>query len=379
METLIDVPQGQFQLTRWPPRKQELLRAWDAADEYLLEQVAQYRDTDVVRQWTIVNDSFGALAVALHTIKPTAISDSYLSQQATLENLRLNDLAADSVQLLDSLSLPATAIDYLLIKIPKSLALLEDQLLRLRPLLKPQSKIIAAGMVKNLPPTAWKLLERLIGPTQPSLAQKKSRLIFAELDPGLSIPPNPYPHRYKLEHSDYWISNHANVFSRDSLDIGTRFLLQHLLPMGDALDIVDLGCGNGVVGLMLADRLPKARLRFVDESFMAVASAKENFANAFGDQRQAEFSVGDCMTGFAADSADYIVCNPPFHQQHTIGDQIAWRMFRQAQEVLRPGGELRIIGNRHLNYHLSLKKIFGNWQTVAGNNKFVIFSAVKNR
>lgn len=379
METLIDVPQGQYRLQRWPLRNQELLRAWDAADEYLLQQVAAYQDAEADRQWLILNDSFGALSVALNRQRPTAISDSFLSQMATRHNLALNDIADDAVQLLDSLTTPRHSIDYLLIKIPKSLALLEDQLHRLRPLLKPESKIIAAGMLKNLPPTAWKLLERLVGPTQPSLAQKKARLIFAEFNPGLRIPANPYPQSYRLENTDFWIDNHANVFSRDSLDIGSRFLLQHLLPLRDSRDIVDLGCGNGVLGLMLAAGLPQARLRFVDESFMAVASAEANFHRAFGDGRQAEFLVGDCLTDFAANSADYIVCNPPFHQQHVIGDQIAWRMFQQGLQVLRPGGELRIIGNRHLNYHLSLKKLFGNWQTVAANSKFVIYSAIKSR
>jgi len=377
METLFDVAQGQYHLRRLPLRKHELLRAWDAADEYLLQHLAESENPADDAKLVILNDSFGALATALHRWQPTAISDSYLSQQSTRENLQLNAIAADSVQLLDSLSLPDAGIDYLLIKIPKTLALLEYQLHRLRPLLNPGCKIIAAGMVKNLPPTTWKLLERLIGPTVPSPAQKKARLIFASLQPNLALPSNPYPQRYCLENSDYVISNHANVFSRESLDIGTRLLLQHLQPTAAASDVIDLGCGNGVVGLMLARNLPEARLSFVDESFMAVASARENFQAAFGESRQAQFIVGDCLNDFVSASADYIVCNPPFHQQHTVGDQIAWQMFQQAHRVLRPGGELRIIGNRHLNYHLSLKKLFGNWQSVAANSKFVILSAIK--
>ena len=38
MENL-HVPQGEFQLFRYPKRKKELLRAWDAADEYLLNYI----------------------------------------------------------------------------------------------------------------------------------------------------------------------------------------------------------------------------------------------------------------------------------------------------------------------------------------------------
>jgi 16S rRNA (guanine1207-N2)-methyltransferase len=237
--------------------------------------------------------------------------------------------------------------------------------------------VIVAGMVKNLPPTLWKILEKLIGPTKPSIAVKKARMIFAEFDPSLAIAPNPYPTVYQLEGTELAISNHANVFSRDSLDIGTRFLLQHLPTNPAYRDFIDLGCGNGLVGLSIARQLPEANICFVDESFMALASAKQNFVAALTEQRSAEFVAADCLNDFDANSADCVVCNPPFHQQHTVGDHIAWQMFQQAHKVLRSGGELRVIGNRHLNYHLSLKKLFGNCRQIASNTKFVIYSSQK--
>jgi 16S rRNA (guanine1207-N2)-methyltransferase len=123
--------------------------------------------------------------------------------------------------------------------------------------------------------------------------------------------------------------------------------------------------------------LPEANICFVDESFMALASAKQNFVAALTEQRSAEFVAADCLNDFDANSADCVVCNPPFHQQHTVGDHIAWQMFQQAHKVLRSGGELRVIGNRHLNYHLSLKKLFGNCRQIASNTKFVIYSSQK--
>lgn len=376
MQIHFEVPQGRFTLKRLPYCNSGFLQAWDAADEYLLNYLSE-KTPSIGAKITLLNDSFGALALALHSYRPVAISDSFLSQQATLHNLQRNGLVTDSVQLLDSLSIPDDFIDYLLIKIPKTLGLLEYQLHRLRPLLKPSSTIIAAGMVKSLPANAWKLLERLIGPTTPSLAIKKARLIFTAYDPNLRLPANPYPVTYPLENTDFIITNHANVFSRDRLDIGTRLLLQHLPARSNCRDIIDLGCGNGVVGLMLAKQWPNASITFVDESFMAVASAQENFQKAFGGTRRASFIVGDCLSGFPADSADCIVCNPPFHQQHAIGGHIAWQMFRQSYTVLRKGGELRIIGNRHLNYQQSLKKLFGNWELIASNAKFVVLKAIK--
>lgn len=375
MDILLEVPQGRFELRRLPFRKNETLRAWDAADEYLLNHLATAENFPANVGITILNDSFGALAVALNGYRPTAISDSFLSQQSTRSNFAANGIALDGARLLNSLTPPDAGIDYLLIKVPKTLALLEYQLLCLRPLLKANTKIIAAGMVKNLPASVWKLLERLIGPTTTSLAVKKARLIFAAVDPAIKLPENPYPVCYDLENTEFRICNHANVFSRDSLDIGTRLLLQHLPDNPAYHDFIDLGCGNGIVGLMLAVQYPEAHLCFVDESFMAVDSARQNFQLAFGS-RQADFVSDDCLSGFPSNSADCIVCNPPFHQQHAIGDHIAWQMFQQSHKVLRKGGELRVIGNRHLNYHLSLKKLFGNCERVASNAKFVIFSCI---
>jgi 16S rRNA (guanine1207-N2)-methyltransferase len=279
------------------------------------------------------------------------------------------------VTLLNSLQQPAGPLDLVLIRVPKVLALLEDQLIRLRPLLNASTTVLVAGMAKALPRSVWALLERLVGPTETALAWKKARVIRVTPDLTLTLPANPYPVRYPLEGTNWLLSNHANVFSRDRLDIGTRFFLQHLPVMPQAHDVIDLGCGNGVLGLQAAAQHPEATVHFVDESFMAVASARANHERVFAGARAAVFHVGDGVEEFPPGSADLVLCNPPFHQQHAVGDQIAQRMFRQARDVLRPGGQLWVIGNRHLGYHIALKRLFRSVELVASNAKFVILRA----
>lgn len=376
MDKCLSVPQGQFQLQRLPFLRNDTLQAWDAGDEYLLNHLAEQAILKPDSRLLIVNDSFGALACGLSAYQPTVLSDSWLSHQATRINFQVNQLDLNELNLLDSLTLPATQFDCLLIKVPKTLALLEYQLHQLKPCLHSETIVIAAGMVKNLTANVWKLLEKLCGPTTSSLAVKKARLIFVRPDFAQALPNNPYPSHFEYPEYGWHIANHANVFSRESLDIGTRFLLQHL-PETAGSDIIDLGCGNGIVGMAMAKRFPKAKISFVDESYMALASARLNYAQLGPELIPAEFIAADCLSDFAKNSGDCIICNPPFHQQHSIGDHIAWQMFKQAYQVLRPGGELRVIGNRHLNYHLSLKKLFGNCHQVASNAKFVIFSCRK--
>lgn len=374
----LHVPQGEFNLKRYPDRKNEQLRAWDAADEYLLNYIHVEHKYDENVNILLVNDSFGALAVSLHDCKSTNWSDSYLAQQGTKSNFSENNLPIENVKLLTSLNSPQGYFDLVLIKIPKSLALLEEQLIRIKPVTTPGTTIIAAGMVKSIHTSTLKLFEKYIGETHTSLAKKKARLIFVKNDPSIKAIQSPYPESYILENTGLKILNHANVFSRASLDIGTRFFLQHIPTDNKIETIIDLGCGNGVVGLLAGDKNPLAELIFVDESYMAVASAKENFRSNLGKERKAGFIATDCLSGIEENSADLILNNPPFHQNSAVGDAVAWQMFNQAKKVLKPGGELRVIGNRHLGYHIKLKKIFNNCEVIASNKKFVILSAVKN-
>jgi 16S rRNA (guanine1207-N2)-methyltransferase len=376
---LFNVPQGSFDLIRLPLRRHELLQPYDAGDDYLLCHLAEQYLPKPGSRVLIFNDSFGALAVTLSAYRPAAVSDSYLSQQATRLNLERNGKAADSVRLINSLEILEGQYDLVLIKVPKTLALLEHQLISLHGHLKRDTQIVLAGMVKMLPATIWQTVERLLGPTTTALARKKAKLIFAQGQQSENPLANPYPVRYKLEHTDFWIANHANVFSRDSLDIGTRFLLEHLPEGLGKCVIVDLGCGNGVVGLTAAARNPDAIVHFVDESYMAVASARENFEAAFDLERSASFQLGDSLKDFEPESADLILCNPPFHQQYEQGDQIAVGMFKDAKRVLLQEGELWVIGNRHLHYHANLDRLFGGHVVVAANSKFVILRTWKKR
>ena len=374
---ILDSPFGQFQLSRYPKRAKETLRAWDAADEFILNQISEENLLHKESKVLIINDQFGALSVALNHYSPVVVSDSWLAHAGIKANLLDNDLPEENAEIRNSLDYPVGKFDLILLKVPKSLAMLEDQLIRIRPLLSDETRVIAGGMVKAIHTSTLKLFEKIIGPTKTSLAKKKARLIFPVCTNDGKEIVSPYPSGYTLENTRHEIINHAGVFSRDSLDIGTRFFLQHLPDEDKYQRIIDLGCGNGVVGLMAAERNPSAELTFVDESFMAVASASENFNAAFANTRTGSFLATDCLKGIEKNSADLILNNPPFHQQNVVGDFIALQMFREAKSVLKKGGEIWVIGNRHLGYHQRLKKLFGNCSTVASNKKFVILKAVK--
>ncbi|PWQ95023.1 50S rRNA methyltransferase [Leucothrix pacifica] len=265
----------------------------------------------------------------------------------------------------------------MLIKVPKTTALLEDQLIRLRPHLHKDSVIIAAGMIKHLQKSAFQCIEKIIGPLTTSLAKKKARLIFASLDEALEQPVSPYPTRYDETEIGLTLSNHANVFSREHLDLGARFFLTHFSEIPGVQRVVDLACGNGVLGIKYQQQAPDAQVEFIDESYMAVASTQDNYRSVFPDNDSASFSAVDGLSQTDSGSVDLILCNPPFHQQHVIGEQMALEMFRDSKRCLAQGGELWVVANRHLPYPAKLKQMFGNCRTVGTNKKFAVLRMVK--
>lgn len=380
MDDRMTTPWGELALTRFPKDPRDRLRAWDASDEYLLRHLATER-VALSGTVVVVGDRWGALVTALAAHRPVQITDSFLGQEATRANLARAGVEPGTVRLLTTQDPPLDRIDVLLVRVPKSLALLEDQLLRLAPALHADTVVVGTGMVKEIHTSTLQLFERILGPTRTSLAEKKARLIFCTPQPSLERPANPWPYGYALPDgvgavSGRAVVNHAGVFCADRLDIGTRFFLQHL-PVGRGAErIVDLGCGNGVVGTAVALGNPEAEVLFVDESFQAVASAEGTY-KANGAPGRAEFRVGDGLTGVPDGSVDVVFNNPPFHSHQATTDATAWRMFAGARRALRPGGELWVVGNRHLGYHVKLRKLFGNSQLVAGDPKFVVLKAVK--
>ncbi|GAA4958353.1 methyltransferase [Yinghuangia aomiensis] len=382
-------PFGDFDLTRYPEDPRDQLRAWDAADGYALRRLAgepgpegvDVPAVDLGGEVVVVGDRWGALTTALAAHRPTLVTDSFLTVEATRANVARNG-SPSGVRVVTTQDPVPARIDVLIVRVPKSLALLEDQLHRLAPSVHDDTVIVGTGMVTEIHTSTLDLFSRILGPTRTTLAEKKARLILTTPDPGLARPENPWPHSYALPRdvgvvSGHTVVNNAGVFCAERLDIGTRFFLGHLPgPAGQPTRVVDLGCGNGVVGTAVALADPSASVTFVDESYQAVASAEATFRMNVPDG-EAEFVVGDALEGFPPGTADVVLNNPPFHSHQATTDAVAWRMFTGARRALRAGGELWVVGNRHLGYHTKLKRIFGNCEVVASDRKFVVLRAAK--
>lgn len=363
-------PLATLTLKRWPRRRNERLRAWDGADMLLLDACAALGEQQPV---LVGNDTCGALALPLGAAGRHVISsgDSWLAWRAMMKNAEDNDLELGELEW----NWPWQSADkqaaLALLRVPKSLALFEFQLAGLAARMEEGAPVLVAAMDKHAPQGLFTLLARYLDDVSHDEGRKKAHVyrgkaraaaedpnaLVTTLDvPGLSVP----------------IYNEPGVFSRKQLDPGARFFLQHI-PAGVSGNIVDLGCGNGVIGLMAAQRNPDAQIWFCDESAQAIASARRN-AEAAGVAERCHFHHGNGLDGLQ-EKFDLVLLNPPFHRGHAIDSGVAEMLFDHARRHLADNGELRVIGNRHLPYLQSLRRRFGHVEQVAANSKFTLWSA----
>ncbi|MDE1334744.1 methyltransferase [Vibrio aestuarianus] len=376
MKTELTLHERSLSLHRFPKRTNETLQAWDAGDEYVINYVEE-QGLDAGKRILILNDSFGALSCWFSQKNHvTMMSDSFISHRGTLKNLHNN--GGNEIELLTTMDDIPQHIDLVLFQLPKSNRHLIWQLVQLRNQLPTSCPVIAVNKAKEIHTSTLKLFEKYLGETTTSLAWKKHRLIFSVPNCTPIQEVNSFV-EWDVDGESIHLKNLPNVYSGESLDLGARFLLQHLPQDPNLRHVIDLGCGNGVLSVKMGQLNPQARITCVDESFMAVESARQNLMDNLGEDRNIQCITNNCLDGFKQDSAFLVLCNPPFHQQQTITDHIAWQMFCDAKHVLNKGGQLLVIGNRHLGYDVKLARLFGQDQvrTVATNNKFVILQATK--
>ncbi len=362
-------PFDELRLRQYPPVKQG--QSHNSADNLLVEAA---RASGIPgHQVLVVNDEFGALCVALQA--GALWTDSWLAQHSLENNLALNEL--DPVKVYwstdDLQSLTPKACSAVLMRVPKQLAYFEYQLSILSRQLPSGTAVLAAGMDKHLAPGTAELLETYIGPTQRHRGKRKARLFSALRDERR---PDPYSGRaeYYCEALGRKLISLANGFAREKTDIGSRFLLENLDKLPNTDKLIDLACGNGIIGLTALSKGLCEKLLFCDESAMAVASARENAQSLF-PERDINFYHGDGLLNYAGEAAGLILCNPPFHLNHRIDETVGRRLLLQGASHLVEGGSLCLVANRHLNYLPMLKREFAQVEKLAQNDKFVIWRA----
>jgi methylase of polypeptide subunit release factors len=123
-----------------------------------------------------------------------------------------------------------------------------------------------------------------------------------------------------------------------------RHVLERAVPIRRA---VDIGCGSGAGGLLIARACPEAEVLLTDLNGAALAAAQVNAAAA--GLENVGFLQGDLLEAVAG-QFDLIVANPPYlvdgarrayrHGGGMLGAALSLRIARDALRRLAPGGSL---------------------------------------
>ncbi len=141
----------------------------------------------------------------------------------------------------------------------------------------------------------------------------------------------------------HWLelTSGSGVFAQGRLDVGTGVLLAEVPPPESAREVLDLGCGYGVIGLAIALAVPEARVTAVDVNERALLLANENAE---------QLGLGDRFRAVLPDEVDSdatydeIWSNPPIR----VGKDALHELLLRWLPRLRPDGRALMVVGKNL-------------------------------
>jgi 16S rRNA (guanine1207-N2)-methyltransferase len=163
------------------------------------------------------------------------------------------------------------------------------------------------------------------------------------------------------------------VFSWDRPDPGTQRLVAALPALAGRG--ADLGCGLGELARCALARPAVTRLDLVDIDRRAVAAARRNVADPRAHTHWADARLSPDLAELDLAELDFVVMNPPFHDHGVEDRELGEAFIRRARQILRAGGTLWIVANRHLPYEAVLNELFAEVALKGEDRSFKVCEA----
>ncbi|MDA3838295.1 MAG: methyltransferase [Candidatus Delongbacteria bacterium] len=355
---------NKYSFKRYDLADDKTLKAWSAADEYILETFDGLESKP--DHLAIYNDRFGFLACYLHSVIPTMIITNKSQEKTIDRNLKANDLPMPHFA--NPLSVLDNKIDIAFVKIPKSLGLFQLFLEHITQNSTDDITVFCGFMTRYFTPNLLQIAQEYFEVVEQSRAQKKARLLILKKKKE-TVKKDMIT---SLTYKEQEYRQYQGVFSAEHIDYATQFFLDHLEVKETDQCILDLASGNGVIGNEIFKKFPEAEIHLMDDSFLAVSSAELNIQ---GEHIHHHFN--NDLSIFEDDTFDLIVTNPPFHFEYEINIQITLGLFRGCYKCLKVGGSLQVVANKHLYYKVHLERLFTTVQVLAVAKKFVVYKCAK--
>jgi len=171
---------------------------------------------------------------------------------------------------------------------------------------------------------------------------------------------------YRMNGINFEFFTDTSVFSRNEVDFGTDLLIDTIVKdvkaRGPKMErFADLGCGVGIVGIVIKSCFMAFDVTGVDINSRAVALAREN---SLLNGVNCRFMSSDILYGVKDEHFDIVATNPPVR----AGKKTVFAFYEQAFDVLNSGGYLYVVLQRKQgapSTMAKLKELFGNCETLS--------------
>ena len=176
----------------------------------------------------------------------------------------------------------------------------------------------------------------------------------------------------KINNTELSLTSVSGVFSfENKVDRVSELLIRTFKPSGKT--VLDLGCGDGAIGLFIKARYCDQTVCLSDINERAVEYA---MLNARNNRLEIKAVKSDLFSAFDTVTFDDIVTNPPF----AAGKKLLSALIEQSYDYLNPGGSLWIVAY-HNKGGSTLKKMmedrFSNVQDVEKSGGIRVYRSVR--
>lgn len=183
-----------------------------------------------------------------------------------------------------------------------------------------------------------------------------------------------HQYSFSLLGEEFSFISDSGVFCKDGLDDGSRLLLETIAKTDLGNSILDMGCGIGPIGLLLAHFDKNRHVTLVDVNRRALDCAKQNAAK-LGLSSRVDIFESDVYSNINS-SFSTIVTNPPIR----AGKKVTYAMYAGAISHLNEGGQLLLVIRKQQGASSCqeyLKTIFKEVEVVKSKKGYRILIAKK--
>jgi 16S rRNA (guanine1207-N2)-methyltransferase len=165
------------------------------------------------------------------------------------------------------------------------------------------------------------------------------------------------------------ISDHG-VFSKDKLDLGSKLLIEKA-QINKNDKVLDLGCGNGIIGVSIA-RLVSVDLFLSDVNERAISLANQNLRKLKIKGKVINSNIFENID----DEFDVILTNPPY----AAGREVCFKIIIESKDKLKKGGSLQLVARHNKGGKVlgeKIMEVFGNLNILGRGSGFRVYQGVK--